>query len=114
MWKEITRVPPLTHTFMCREYYLKLLTDIDKEHVDNIGALINFEKRALVSKIIKDIQGYQQHPYNLQPVHQIAQFFSHFESITDEQLNKMSASAESRQAAVQQTQMNLKASGLLS
>jgi len=72
-------------------FYLQSLSDIEEQNPDNIQGLINFDKRSLVAKVIKEIQTYQQSPYNLQPVHQIAAFLNKFETRTEEELTQLSS-----------------------
>eukprot|EP00026_Physarum_polycephalum_P002714 Phypoly_transcript_02722.p1 GENE.Phypoly_transcript_02722~~Phypoly_transcript_02722.p1 ORF type:complete len:821 (+),score=152.14 Phypoly_transcript_02722:35-2497(+) len=52
--------------------YLTDLTFIDDGNPDTINGLINFAKRKLVYTVIDKVKQYQQSPYNLQPVYQIA------------------------------------------
>jgi len=57
---------------------LKDVLAIEEQNPDRINGLINFEKRQLLFRSITAIQGYQQRPYNLQPVHQIESFLTKF------------------------------------
>jgi len=66
-------------------FHLQTLADIEEQNPDNLQGLINFDKRSLVAKVIKELQTYQQ-AYNLQPVHQIAVFLNKFETRTEEEL----------------------------
>ncbi len=50
---------------------LKDILTTEEQHSDFISNLINFQKRQLSYREITTVQGYQQRPYNLQPVHQV-------------------------------------------
>jgi hypothetical protein len=62
--------------------FLNEILEIEMKYPDQIGNLINFQKRQFLFKSIVKFQQYQQKPYNLQPVHQIATFLNNFSKIT--------------------------------
>ena len=77
----------------CLPFLDVLLEDlliIEEQHPDHISGLINFQKRQLLFRAINQIQGYQQIPYNLQPVHQIASIMNLFVVISEEELRELS------------------------
>lgn len=44
--------------------YLTDLTYIEDGNENNLDGIINFSKREMISKVIKEITDYQQFPYN--------------------------------------------------
>lgn len=85
--------------------YLTDLTFMD-ENPDNITvetshgcvSLINFAKRKMVYNVISLIQQYQQKSYNLQPVHQIAQFLTKLPAMDEQELYLLSLKREPRKS----------------
>jgi len=73
---------------------LKDLLAIEDTHPDHINNLVNFQKRQLLYRAITGIQGYQQRPFNLQPVHQIATFLSNFPIKEEKELYELSYKCE--------------------
>ncbi|KAJ5075793.1 ras guanine nucleotide exchange factor i-related [Anaeramoeba ignava] len=76
--------------------YLTDITFIEDGNPDKIDNLINFYKRVLVSKVIINLQQYQQMGYNFQPVHQIQILFQKFQKWDDAEIYKKSLLIEPR------------------
>jgi len=82
----------------CIPFLDVMLSDIlttEDQNPDIISGLINFHKRQLLYRSITAVQGYQQIPYNLQPVHQIAVFLYNFVEKSEEELKDLSYKCES-------------------
>ncbi len=56
----------------CSEFYLRKIQDIDDYIPSTRGKLVHFSKFKYLYSIISQLMQYQQTPYNLQPVAQIA------------------------------------------
>jgi len=80
----------------CIPYIEVTLKDIlsIEEQPDYMNNLINFQKRQHLYKAITTLQNYQQRPYNLQPVHQIATFLNNFSRKDERDLAELSAKLE--------------------
>jgi hypothetical protein len=66
--------------------YLTDLTFIEDGNNDNVGDLISFYKRRLVSGVIRDIQQYQQKPYCLESVGIIKDYLLRVKVISPEEV----------------------------
>ena len=82
-----------------RGVYCSDLTFIDDGNPDVVsGHLINFYKRTLMFKIIKQIEVYQQIPYNLTPVPEIQDWLKSCPILEEEPLFDQSLLIEPRNA----------------
>ena len=82
-----------------RGVYCSDLTFMDDGNPDLINSgLINFYKRTLMFKIIKQIEIFQQVPYNLKAVSKIQEWIYSFEPYDDEKLYDISLEIEPRNA----------------
>jgi len=79
--------------------YLSDLTFIDEGNQDIIKStnLVNFDKRIMVSKVIVDIQQFQQLSYTLKPVPLLQSFLTNLESLTEQEIYKLSLEQEPRE-----------------
>lgn len=73
---------------------LKDVLTIEEQHPDTVNGLINFQKRQHLFRAITTLQGYQQRPFNLQPVHQIATFLNNFPRKDEKELYELSHKLE--------------------
>ncbi|KAJ5068117.1 ras guanine nucleotide exchange factor i-related [Anaeramoeba ignava] len=76
--------------------YLTDLTFIEDGVPDFIGNLINYTKRSQISKVILNIQQYQQKSYEFQYVHQISQLLLKIRNLDDSELYNKSLEIEPR------------------
>ncbi|PWY69083.1 ras GEF, partial [Aspergillus heteromorphus CBS 117.55] len=53
---------------------LTFITDGNPDHTPASSSMINFQKRALLARILHEMRGYQSMPYNLRPVGEIQDF----------------------------------------
>ncbi|XP_004364199.2 hypothetical protein CAOG_03360 [Capsaspora owczarzaki ATCC 30864] len=75
--------------------YLKDLTFIDDGNPDLLrGGLINVAKRRQVYSILKEIEFFQEQPYNLQDVPDIRQFLGKVRSMTEDEMHALSRKLE--------------------
>ncbi|KAJ5079686.1 ras guanine nucleotide exchange factor i-related [Anaeramoeba ignava] len=79
--------------------YLTDLTFIEDGSPDYLGNLINYSKRTQISKVILNIQQYQQKSYDLQYVHQIAQLLIKLKKYDETELYSRSLEVEPRVSA---------------
>lgn len=77
--------------------YLSDLTFIEDGNPDLIGNLINFQKREMVSKVIIELQVYQQTPYNLTVIPKISSLLKRLPVKTEKELYQLSLLREPRQ-----------------
>ncbi|KAJ5075568.1 ras guanine nucleotide exchange factor i-related [Anaeramoeba ignava] len=84
--------------------HLTDLTFIEDGNPDFIGNLINFSKRLQISKVIRNIQQYQQKGYELQPVHQIQQLLIKFKNLGETETYDKSLKIEPRNADIEDIQ----------
>jgi len=66
------------------DYHLKKLVAVEALVPSTIGHMVNFIKCRYVYKIISELIRFQQTPYNLQPVTQIADLLTNFDMELDE------------------------------
>lgn len=79
--------------------YCSDLTFIDDGNPDEIAGLVNFYKRKLMSKIVIQLEVYQQVPYNLTVVPEIQEWIKTLESKDDDSvLYNISLEIEPRDA----------------
>lgn len=78
---------------------LKDLQNIEENHPDYVGNLINFHKRRLTFKIMTDLQTYQQTPYNLQPIIQITKLLNKVPKTDEKELFRLSYEREPKEEA---------------
>eukprot|EP01114_Cavostelium_apophysatum_P000982 TRINITY_DN10849_c0_g1_i1.p1 TRINITY_DN10849_c0_g1~~TRINITY_DN10849_c0_g1_i1.p1 ORF type:complete len:988 (-),score=251.34 TRINITY_DN10849_c0_g1_i1:62-3025(-) len=76
------------------EVVLKDVLVIEDQNPDFINGLINFQKRQLLYRANESLQGYQQRPYNLQPVHQIETILTGFPRREEKELMELSFRCE--------------------
>ncbi|KAJ3436717.1 ras guanine nucleotide exchange factor i-related [Anaeramoeba flamelloides] len=76
--------------------FLTDLTFIEEGNQDFTDGLINFYKRSLIAKVIKDVQIFQQKRYNFMPVMQISKFLSNFDNFDSDVLYEKSLLLEPR------------------
>lgn len=70
---------------------------IDEGNPDVLpNGMINFDKSYMISKIIHDIQIFQQVPYRLRPVPELREYFQHLPVLTEEELYALSIKWEPR------------------
>eukprot|EP00026_Physarum_polycephalum_P003119 Phypoly_transcript_03128.p1 GENE.Phypoly_transcript_03128~~Phypoly_transcript_03128.p1 ORF type:complete len:830 (-),score=159.54 Phypoly_transcript_03128:70-2271(-) len=78
--------------------YLSDLTFIEEGNQDFLeNGYINFFKRRMVAEVIKEIQQYQQAPYNLQIVPQLQKYLTNHTNISDNDLFQRSLISEPRE-----------------
>jgi len=77
--------------------YLSDLTFIEEGNPDCLeNGYINFFKRRMIAEVIKEIQQYQQTPYNLQPVPTLQKFITSHKVLSDNDLFQRSLVSEPR------------------
>ncbi|KAJ3445578.1 ras guanine nucleotide exchange factor i-related [Anaeramoeba flamelloides] len=79
--------------------FLTDLTFIEEGNNDFTDGLINFYKRNLIAKVIKDVQIFQQKRYNFMPVMQISKFLSNFDNFDSDVLYEKSLLLEPRKCS---------------
>jgi len=79
--------------------YMTDLTFIDEGNSDYYGKLINFQKRALVGRMIEDVECHRKEKYQLIGSKKIEQFFNHLPRLSENELFKLSLSCEPRGAS---------------
>ncbi|KAJ5078864.1 ras guanine nucleotide exchange factor i-related [Anaeramoeba ignava] len=84
--------------------HLTDLTFIEDGNPDFIGDLINFSKRIQISKVIRNIQQYQQKGYELQPVQQIQSLLTKFKNLSESEIYPKSLTIEPRDASIENIQ----------
>jgi hypothetical protein len=83
---------------LCSGVYLGDLTFIEDGNPDTIDGLIHFSKRALVYKLLAQIQTFQVSGYNLQRVEPIQEYISHLPIISENDMYQLSLECEPRNA----------------
>ena len=78
--------------------YLADLTFIEDGNPDMIDGLIHFSKRALVYKLLAQIQTFQVSGYNFQRVDAIQDFIGHLPIIGEKEMYSKSLECEPRNA----------------
>lgn len=81
-----------------RGVYCSDLTFIDDGNPDLIDGKINFYKRTLMFKIIKQIEVFQQIPYNLKSISKIQTWIYSIQLFDEEKLFDLSLEIEPRNA----------------
>jgi len=69
---------------------------VEEQNSDQIDGLINFLKQQHLFKLVVTIEAYQQCPYNLQPVQQIAVFLNSFPKRDEMELTLLSQQCDAK------------------
>lgn len=77
--------------------FLTDLTFIEDGNPNTLNDKINFIKRRKLAMLIRDIQTYQQTPYELQDVPELQQMFSELKPLSEEEMYKESLKIEPRE-----------------
>ncbi|KAJ3443426.1 ras guanine nucleotide exchange factor i-related [Anaeramoeba flamelloides] len=79
--------------------YLTDLTFIEEGNKDYVNGLVNFYKTHLISKVIQDVQKFQQKRYNFMPVIQISKFLTNFPKMSQDTIYELSMKVEPRNSS---------------
>lgn len=80
--------------------FLSDLTFIEDGNSDFVKGtdLINFEKCAMIAKVIRDIQQFQQLSYNFRPVFEIQNYLMKLDSLNEKEAYELSLQCEPRES----------------
>lgn len=76
--------------------YLTDITFIDEGNKDVISDLVNFQKRRLMYKVLREIEQYQAQPYDLTVVPNVLAFLSELPHNDSDELFRLSLIREPR------------------